>query len=921
MKFSNQETSTNLEGSTFKMEANSKAFKVLSDTLYSNKIRAFIREIACNAYDIHKEVGKEETPILIEIPTEENLNFRVRDFGTGLTETEMMEIYTTFFRSTRDNSNNYTGCFGLGTKSPLSYTDHFTVNSYQNGIKSTYLIFRKNWEPKINKLSTSEEEGIHDGLEVIIPIDETDIGRIIKELMLVIDSFKYKPSIIRNQEKITDIAGLDNDYTYKRHITLEHDYFRFYKYDNDSRENNFLHTSFPNRIRLIQGNVAYPIDIEIFKEEIRLLTASINYCPKSALDIYFNTGEISVSPSRENLSMDNETIIFVKSRIKTIIDYIEKVRESEIEEICKKDISVYDKFIESMKTYNFYYTDVTARKKCLEKFREEITNDLLQTDISKGITKYQTIYYNRNLKTEQLFAYEIDIRPDRNILSLFGENNLTWDHLGLNEKINNNYYIDLFKKYNCRDKLISFAIEPNYKPGIVRELKDYIKEELGPDNIYTVDKEYVPELIEKADKLLEEKGLYMVKKIRQVQKTLIHSMYDSIMDIFKYNNFEWKEIILLRPEKRILKYRAIDESLNRPNHRIFIVNQRYSSATEKTLNLPFIAPEKDFPEILTKIRKRTKESVNLSSKKINIENDIKIHPEDVIQYKILDSERASFYRQSNIQKICELQDEYNVYILKTRSGKWEYFCHINKDIYSNSFNNWSCRVTDELFYYDRNPRIKPSKSILIVKVTATIYNRNKHFFDSFKTAEELIQERVEYIEKNIEKLKLENLAIYADAFRQYSDILEIIKPEHIYQVIDKRLGTFLFNMKKIYDYAKNIYSSQLAIVAKNGTLIHKDYFETFDSLDNTIIKNLFWIGTTFGHSGDISKLLRESLGAASTLSVIDSYNIIKSRVSRKKSKEYKKLEEIVNSDDWYVEDKETCYSSKHKFIRLNRQFK
>ena len=39
------------ENQTFKIKTTSKAFSILSDKLYSDKVSAVIRELCCNAYD------------------------------------------------------------------------------------------------------------------------------------------------------------------------------------------------------------------------------------------------------------------------------------------------------------------------------------------------------------------------------------------------------------------------------------------------------------------------------------------------------------------------------------------------------------------------------------------------------------------------------------------------------------------------------------------------------------------------------------------------------------------------------------------------------------------------------------------------------------------------------------------------------
>ena len=56
-------------------------FNVLRNQLYSDKILAVIREYSANALDAHAEVGKQDTPIEVSLPTKLNLNLEVRDFG------------------------------------------------------------------------------------------------------------------------------------------------------------------------------------------------------------------------------------------------------------------------------------------------------------------------------------------------------------------------------------------------------------------------------------------------------------------------------------------------------------------------------------------------------------------------------------------------------------------------------------------------------------------------------------------------------------------------------------------------------------------------------------------------------------------------------------------------------------------------
>lgn len=90
------------ERASFQIEANGKAFRTLIDGLYSNKIRAVIRELSSNARDAHIDAGNSEMLFEVTIPTNLNPTFRVRDYGTSLSHDDVMVLYTTIFRSTKE---------------------------------------------------------------------------------------------------------------------------------------------------------------------------------------------------------------------------------------------------------------------------------------------------------------------------------------------------------------------------------------------------------------------------------------------------------------------------------------------------------------------------------------------------------------------------------------------------------------------------------------------------------------------------------------------------------------------------------------------------------------------------------------------------------------------------------------------------
>ena len=142
MKFEHQErvleTSGHISSKAIGMNAGAKAFKILFGTMYPDIIKAVVREIFTNAWDSQKNAGTLDIPIEIHSPTAFEPIFSVRDFGTGMTKQQIDDIYSVVFTSSKDTSNDEAGFMGMGSKTPLGYSDSFMLVSYKDGMMYFY---------------------------------------------------------------------------------------------------------------------------------------------------------------------------------------------------------------------------------------------------------------------------------------------------------------------------------------------------------------------------------------------------------------------------------------------------------------------------------------------------------------------------------------------------------------------------------------------------------------------------------------------------------------------------------------------------------------------------------------------------------------------------------------------------------------
>ena len=68
------------EVSSFKVKQSAAAFKILSNSLYANKVRAIVRELSANAWDSHNAAGKADVPIEVHLPSFLEPWFYVKDW-------------------------------------------------------------------------------------------------------------------------------------------------------------------------------------------------------------------------------------------------------------------------------------------------------------------------------------------------------------------------------------------------------------------------------------------------------------------------------------------------------------------------------------------------------------------------------------------------------------------------------------------------------------------------------------------------------------------------------------------------------------------------------------------------------------------------------------------------------------------------
>jgi hypothetical protein len=358
---------------SFSMSQSPEFFTILSNTLYRDKILAVVREVVCNGWDAHLMLGKSETPLNITLT---DSAVTIQDYGPGIHDNMMAPIYCRYGDSTKVEDEKQNGGFGLGSKAPFAYSDHFTVTSCHEGTKSVYAVSRTGMDklgvPDLRLMVSSPTE--ETGITVTVPIKKEDKDKFHNALQTVITRGginavlnNHKPEVFPVESiKKFGIGFLDSDKMRKESIFW-----------------------------VLYGSVMYPVTEfeDVFPKLTRMTSAFLQeqgesfYQKKSHVCVlYAPPNSVGPTPSREALSMTSQTIENLKAIDLKVSNDIANDKRKGVMRVAKKvaeninsvnDLNMILKNIVGRHQVGFHY--LAAKEPGLERVSEcIITADLRQ---------------------------------------------------------------------------------------------------------------------------------------------------------------------------------------------------------------------------------------------------------------------------------------------------------------------------------------------------------------------------------------------------------------------------------------------------------------------------------------------------------------------------------------------------------------
>lgn len=415
------------EVADFKIDMNPKAFQVLSDTIYTDKIGSIVRELSCNAFDAHVDSGQRDVPFEIHLPDSFEPHFSIRDFGKGISPEDIKQIYTSYFSSTKDNDNDAIGAFGLGSKTPFSYTDAFTVISIHKGVKCMYNVHKSAGMPRCVAYGKPEPTDEPDGLEVNVAVESQDCSSFADAVKRQLKFFPVKPTITNGNIDWPTYTPI-----------LEVKGFTLYEIDDVSgrpryyglgrREKSVLAGLF-----LKQGPVAYPVNFDTLGQVMKAmdlkqssfyqyLSEAMNHTFNKGIIIDMPIGTVEVTASREGISYKDITVKNIVTRFEQIAKVIAKEVEQRLDQAYDEGVL---NFTNVMGGLDSYFTSSLKASDLKDRYKRFMFKSVysssrvlprLKVDAKKfdGVTyrKYDLVSYTRPRATSHhvLEAAYIDIR-------------------------------------------------------------------------------------------------------------------------------------------------------------------------------------------------------------------------------------------------------------------------------------------------------------------------------------------------------------------------------------------------------------------------------------------------------------------------------------------------------------------------------
>jgi hypothetical protein len=282
--------------------------------IYSNPDHAVVQEYSSNAIDSHIEAGN-TGPILITSPTQFSPIFTVQDFGVGLSEEEVLNVYARYGASTKRETDEQIGAFGIGAKSAFAVGPQFVVTAVKDGWQTIALFaLNEDGAPTVNIMSSTQTDEPN-GVKVEIGV--RDVQAVSHAIASQFPTWKPGSVLVDGVEPAFVWNELD-ELTPSVHFGWREDHI------------NTRHEAWT----VVMGGISYPLPDAVINSLPNRQLNVVRTVQQSRARVYLTVpiGAVDITPSREALRVTDKTTTTIRDLVEEFSAHIGAWISSQIED-------------------------------------------------------------------------------------------------------------------------------------------------------------------------------------------------------------------------------------------------------------------------------------------------------------------------------------------------------------------------------------------------------------------------------------------------------------------------------------------------------------------------------------------------------------------------------------------------------------
>lgn len=317
------------------------AMEILMD-LYTRPIDSIMRELCSNAVDAMRQAGNGHLPIEVTLPLHLSPNLVVKDYGLGMSADFITTTYSNLLSSTKRDDNDEIGGYGIGSKSPLGYTDSYTLSTRHAGTELHVHVTRDNGFVLLGSNRTDEPSGT----TITVPVKSNDC----KAFADAVSWLRYMspPPLVNGkpipqEEVLLEGPGAAPEGRGDRWFIAK-----------DT-------TPYKRDMQVLLGPIPYNLDTRSLGQ---LTPRQICMANAKYFRLKLPIGSISVTPSRETIRYDEHTVKTIKEAledaftptlqaIKALLDSYEWVVDAKVVSVRQQ----FDNWFRVANNYGSSYND------------------------------------------------------------------------------------------------------------------------------------------------------------------------------------------------------------------------------------------------------------------------------------------------------------------------------------------------------------------------------------------------------------------------------------------------------------------------------------------------------------------------------------------------------------------------------------